>query len=421
MRTVLNPDKDTDKIEEFRNAPVEKQRFLVHSGRIATTSQVVKYEDDDKLCYFLETLRPRMGIKGFVQKDASHGFTFDKKKKKLKVWYGASLLKMPDTLKRTIFKDLKMEWVTAMNYKLQGLMTRALMEKIVKGKITNPRDFVKSYMKTSLRIKGISPELYYKLFKDDENVESNRGMRRAPYGEVNLFRREFTPGALNEILRCSSNPEWVVKNLYTAEIFSQEMYKDIVKECKMLGLMFDWSWSKTRIDEEHKKMSRQIREMELEYIANNSVGYWDIPELPEGWEIINNQKRLFVEGSEQDHCVYNYWDQIERKTYFVLSVKDGENRITAGISKQSHYWHADAIVEVQVDAQGRQVSPKPQWAINQIYGKRNTPCPEDIKKKVEEWLRKEETQKFFTSQTERKPGVYTEADLKMMREPGWVV
>lgn len=418
-RTILDSvEAQVKEIEDFKNASVEKQRFLVYTNKIGSNHQIVRYETDDKLCYFVESLTPRMGTKGFVQRKAGAGITFDKKTKKLKIWYGTKMSKMPQHLKDLIFKDLKMEWVNAMDSKLKQLMTRMLLEKIIKGKITNPRDYVKSYVKCHLRVKGVSPEHYYKLFKDDGSITLNGAEKTNPYAR-GILERDLSPGQLNEILRHSKNPDWVVENYYKADIFSSYLYVDIVKECKILGRKFDWSWSKKRIEEEHKLMSREIRGLELEFIDDTVVEYKNVPQLPEGWELINSRKRLFVEGSDQDHCVYNYWSELEDKSYFVLSIKDGEDRITASIHKSyaGSAWRRAAVV---VDHNG---VPKEthEWEISQIYGKRNTPCPQKIKDKVEEWLSDKKIQRFFENQKEKVGMVVTKKMQEDMAQPGWVI
>lgn len=380
MKTVLHVDADRLKhLESFKISSVEKQRFLVYSEKVTGLSQICKYETDEKLCYFTETLTPKFGVKGFVHRTAKEGFSLDKAKKKVSLWYGKPVKKMDPTLFVQAFIDLKQEWFLQVPSQLKYVMTRSMIEKIMLGKMTNPRDYARTYLRTSLKMKDLSIENYLNLMKE------------APE----------SLGNINQILRYSKNPNWVLEHFdQIANMSDTNLLQDILKECRILGKKFDWSWSRKRINEEHKLMSREIRGLELEFIADNTIEYKNVPELPEGWELINNQKRLFLEGSEQDHCVYNYWSNVESKTYFVVSIKDGSDRITASIERKSYYYSdSDAIR-----------STEPRWKIGQIYGKRNSICPEHIRSRIEKWLEDPKIQDFFTQQKNQESNV---SDMKV--------
>lgn len=377
-RIILHTNSESvRKMEEFKNASVEKQRFLVYANKMHTLHQVVKYESDEKLCYFYEEQKARMGVKGFVQRKATEGFTYDKKKKKLSIWYGKLILKISAQLMESMLTDLKKEWFLKMSPDIQRLCNRALLERIIKNRITNPRDFIKAYLKTSLRVKGVSPELYYQVLCNIHNYSD--------YGRL-------TAGRLNEILRYSKSPDWVLKNIATAAIFKSNLLTDIVQECMTLGIQFDWSWSTARIKDEHTKMTRKIREMNLEFISNTTISYDVMPELPKGWELITNEKRLFMEGSTQDHCVYNYWAQVANKSMFILSIiQPNGTRITASIAKHSYLESSVHTTDLQ-------------WRIGQIYGYKNDQGPADtrvipeVKAEVVAWMMKPENQAFFERQ-----------------------
>lgn len=56
--------KEVQKLEDFKHADVDKQRFLVYARVLYPTDRVIKYETEEKLCYFKETLTPKFGAKG---------------------------------------------------------------------------------------------------------------------------------------------------------------------------------------------------------------------------------------------------------------------------------------------------------------------------------------------------------------------
>lgn len=391
-KTIINTDVAMhSKMEDFKNASVEKQRFLAFGDKVPSFNQSSKYETEEKLSYFTEELRARFGTKGFVQRTTKQGFTFNKKTRKLSIWFGTSFNKINGGgLISHILKDCKQEWFTNMSPGLQACLTRALLERIIKGRITNPRDFVKAYLKSSVRIPEISPGVYYDFFKKTDH-----------------YSRRSTPGAMNQILRYAKNPDWVLQNYSKIEI-DEYMMLDIVKECKILDVKFDWSWSKARINEEHTKMSRQLRALEFEFIENNTIEYFGDPQLPEGWELINNQKRLFMEGSNQDHCVYSYWGNIEQRNYFILSVPQGKGRVTAAINKTPQ-WSDTNLIE------------KTPFTMGQCFGLRNDNCSDDLKASIEtkdsikSWIERPETQKFFKEQANI-TNVYGEKEQKALVE-----
>src|SRR3990172_1873585 len=93
MRTVLYSNEATGKFDsrKFLKASLEEQRFIVWNQKFGNFLQIIKYETDEKLCYFSESLRSRFGTKGFIQRTATTGFTLNKTTKKLSLWFNKKL------------------------------------------------------------------------------------------------------------------------------------------------------------------------------------------------------------------------------------------------------------------------------------------------------------------------------------------
>lgn len=242
-RTVISgSSKRMQELDNFKYASPDKQRFLIYTGTISATGQVIKYETDEKLCYFLETLKPRMGKVGFIQRTTTDGFTFDKTKKKLSVWFGKSLMKINSALIDHMMADLGQDWYSKMPYQLRIVSTRMLLEKIVKGKIISQAEYVESYVKHHLKL-PVSPMFYAIVAERVSDIYK-----------------------FNHILRTSDNPAELVDNYdkYRGVLDAWDM-DYITKACDILGVKFNWTASpeerKFRLDD----MQRMITALEKEY------------------------------------------------------------------------------------------------------------------------------------------------------------
>lgn len=241
-KTIGGSAKKLQDLDNFKYASVEKQRFLIYSDNISLTDQVIKYETDEKLCYFRELLRPRMGKVGFIQRSTKDGFSYDKTKKKLSIWYGKSLTKTDSSLIECMMADLKQDWYNNMSYKLRSVSTRMLLEKIFKGKIVSQVEYVESYVKYHLKL-PVSPLMYEVAVSKIEDI----------------YR-------FNHVLKTSDNPAELVDNFdnYKGLIDVWDI-TDIAKACDILGVKFNWAASPEERKFRLKEMECKIKDLEREY------------------------------------------------------------------------------------------------------------------------------------------------------------
>lgn len=247
-------------LDDFKYASPEKQRFLIYTGKIHSTSRVVKYETDEKLCYFNEDLRPRMGKVGFIQRRTTEGFTFDKKKKKLSIWFGKSLMKMNSGTIDEMMKDLKQNWYTSMDYRFRSVVTRMLLEKIVKRTINSEAEYVTSYVKHHLKMPALDPYLYrYAVLKSQD-----------------IYR-------LNSILQCSDDPVTLIADYDKYAFWEHYQNQHIVSCCSTLGVKFNWTASDDGRVQQCKQMEEKIAILEKHYrLVQEFKGY--SPDI----KIVNN-------------------------------------------------------------------------------------------------------------------------------------
>ena len=400
---IFASDEDSTEIQMYRKAlasDLEGQRYLWFSDKCKHAHRIEEsvYEDDDKLCWTYTTWGLKWGSNGIYQKQKGKiGLTYDKTKKTVLIWFRKNIRDLD--LKR-FFKYLNLDWVSDMNTDLKSIVTKTLLAKIISGKITNPRDLVKAYLKLSHRKLDVSPGIFFKYFHGRfETVP--KGTLNAD-GRVSQWEAQKRMYAFCDmpmqyvlsILYVSKNPTETLKLFIkaTAEDHHNVLFshiEDMVREAQQLGKTIDFKWSAKRMKEEHTLMTQELMLKEIDFVGNKTIEYeqTDTLEVPNTWELISNQRRLYEEGYVQKHCVYNsYWNQIERGQYFVFH--DSKNRITIGLHR------------ITLDRAGTYADTAStrtnKWVIQQAYGYKNEIkySDEDLEE-VNKILSLPSNQKFF--------------------------
>ena len=98
--------------------------------------------------------------------------------------------------------------------------------------------------------------------------------------------------------------------------------------------------------------------LEAGNLSEEKITYTDF-NLPSNFELLDSQKRIFLEGQMMRHCVYtNYWHNINAGRYLAFHVKlNGENA-TLGVV----------------------INNDKKMAFNQVYLYRNKPVSEEMRK-----------------------------------------
>lgn len=232
-----------ERLNDFLNASTEKQRFLVQANKLPSAVRVIKYETDEKLAYFTETVTPKFGVKGYLKRSASDGVTFIKAKKKLQVWYGKKITNFSDSLITSIMVDIDAIWYVHMVLQHKLLITRLSLEKIFKGKITNQEEFITHYVKYHLKLKGLDPVLYM-------NTLTKLGVMSS--SEFNMF------------LKISKDPQYVLENFNTLTA-QGILERDDIHLSLVTGEKIDYSLSPIRINEQKGKLAEKIGKLQREY------------------------------------------------------------------------------------------------------------------------------------------------------------
>lgn len=357
IKTVITGQLTLEKMEEFKAMPVEMQRYLFYKGDIYSFTTSSRKETDTHVYWCTSNKVPRFeNNRLFYLNSNKAGVTFDKEKKTIKIWFGDSIQKLEGTILSDIIEFFNLDWFKDMSHSLQTLLNKTMLQNMIKGKITNPRDYVKAYLKTSpYKNLDISAELFYKTFNA---VDMN------------------SPKAYRKYILYATNPneglEHVSRkvNMYYGELV------DLFTQAEMLNKKVNLKWSETRMKEVHAEWTRELMGMAIKSIQPVDYNYPEI-ETPEGISLIKSNIELFEEGTTMKHCVYtNYERSVRDKNYYVFRYDRKGVRATVGVKMHDYY-----------------------PVIDQMYGPRNTKIDQEHKDYVQQWLKSEyEKNSLFINQ-----------------------
>ena len=362
--TIISGHQSLNIMTSYKNMSPEIQRLHFYQGKILTCRYVSRKETDTHVYWSFSEARPMFeNGKLFYKRNSKSGATYDRAKRNIKIWYGQTMYSLHHEIKEDILKFFECEWVLAMNVNLQACVTGNLLNRIIKKRITNPRDFCRAYMRTSfLRTLNISPELFYKTFNNDE------------------LRYIRHPQAYKTHFLHATDPEAVLKIIHNEGAHGTQCaeFTDMIAQAAMLNKKYNPLWSEKRVKEVHQEWTRELMEIELKSLPKIDYDYVGVmPEL-EGLTLIRNNHELFNEGKSMSHCVYtNYNANVRRKDYFVFAYEYNGRRATVGVNS--------------IPQDGQKL-----FVLNQMYGFRNCMIDEEHKVRVREWLLNPAVQSFLT-------------------------
>jgi len=342
---------------EHLNSSPEMQRYNFHKGKTYPFQYATKKETETHVYWSYTEMKPRFeNGRLFYSRNNKYGATFEKKTKKFKIWFGVPIYSMPPIVTENILNHFQIDWYKNMSPAMQSLINASMLGRMIKGKITNPRDYVKSYLKTSpYRKQDVSIELFYRTFSTG-NINSPKFFRKILEYSTNINH------ALELIGKVNYPPHYIV---------------DLYDQAATLDRRVNPKWSQKRMNEVHTEWTREIMGMEIKSIKPHDYEYSPIS-LPTGISLILNNYELFEEGTTMKHCVYtNYENRIRRKDYFAFRYDREGIRATVGVRRN----HATET-----------------FVLDQMYGIGNSSISEEHKEIVKQWLEQEYVQKWFSNQ-----------------------
>jgi hypothetical protein len=339
--------------ENLKNQSIDKQRFSFFKGSLYTWEENTRAESDTHIYWASNHCSPKWNDKTglYLKRNSTFGCTYEKATKKFKWWFGKQATVNGTLIVADMCNYFKTEWFNSIPVGLRLSTTNTNMNKVLLGKITNPRDLIKA--NPTMRGMNISTELVW------DYVNKNQGYRIQN---------------LADTLSVAKDPNHAIEYVISNNGATWDM-QDLTKQAQMLGRKIDFKWSSNRIKEVHQDWTREIMDIEQENVETVEYNYQN--ELPHNGhlELITDSKELYIEGRMMSHCVYtNYADSVKSKTYFVFKFTDRDVRATVGISQN---WADDTFI------------------INQMYGKRNASIDQCYHDYVKEWLEKPEVQQWF--------------------------
>ncbi len=364
---IISNQESYDNSIEYINSSLEMQRFAYYKQKAFPFTYATRKETDTHVYWSLTEAKPRFeNNRLFYSRNNRYGATYDKTKNDFKLWFGKPAYEIPGVLMSDIIAFFKLEWYISMSSSLQSLLNATMLKNMVKGKITNPRDYVRAYLKTSpYRKMDVSVELFYKVFNN---------------GNIN------SPKAFRKILEHSTNVNHAI------EFLSQNSYlphnvRDLYDQAAILDRKVNPKWSEARIKEVHAEWTREIMGIEIKSIKPHDYQYSPI-DLPEGFELILNNYELFEEGTTMKHCVYtNYEHRIRNKQYFAFRYNKDGIRATLGVDK----------------------SYSEEATFSQMYGIGNSTIPDEHVNRAKRFINSESFQEWVKRQG--MPSVKKEPDL----------
>ena len=276
--------------KNFTYSKLEKQYQTIDAGR-----------DGDNVYFSSQVLNLKRGKNHYYFKQSNKsGLSF--KEGKVSVWFGKSIMEQGSI--GSLFTFMGWNFIEPEAY---GYITKGLLEKLFKGKITNTRDLLAAYAK-SVRY-DVSTELLYQAVK--------KGMGKLTF---------LSYGSI------AKDPNHYLEEHINNNINSSYQLSDLIQQFRILDKKVDFKWSLARIKEEHKKATKDLMKLELGTIGDFEVTYPDLNYPPE-FTILDSQRKVFEEGSNMGHCLYtNYWPNIKNGNYLAFHIKLGDEEATLGLS-----------------------------------------------------------------------------------------
>lgn len=411
--TILNKT-GFDEYEKFKKLPYESQVFLYNTGKIEKgcgKHEIV--EDKEKI--FLSNRRYSISVGKnhyYLKQTEYSGLTYTKSGRatqRVKIWKGNYC---PQTqFIESLLEYTGNEWWNEFDHLGKELLTPGLLGMILKGSITNPKDYCKYYIKNCLRL-DVSPKLFYDCLRYDP---CNMG-----YG--GLLCQEFKgKGDFVRIAMIATNPDNFLKLIASFGTPSVPLsredsdysgwkhdrhFDDMVYQAVCLNKKINFNWSKRRFHEVHQEWTDLMLQKELEFIPETKYEYKGKLDIPEEWKLISSSKELYQEGMLMHHCIYGRDKTIDKKECFIIHGLIGNDELTIAVRcvrrRKIKGWGIDDLV----------------WEATEIQGKCNSEPTNTARDIISKCVDLPENQKFFSDNSpSNKEDIEEEVEIEEDYDP----
>lgn len=371
-----------DQVKTVQQLPADVQRFKFFAKDIVTnlhkgsfTTIFTRVNDDDSITYAVNNNKLMMNNtsgKVFTVQSLAGGMHITTNG--VKMWKGYTIHSIHTEAMVRIVAELGCEWLLAHSrdgyysgkeYPLLSLLTPTSFTRVIKGKVTNPKQLMKHYLTYSGKYRHLKLAKYTNVLLDIY-VGSEHGNSRL-HDLLDACAIDVNPDRLIQITHNNDGKlpdEW--------RMFSHQ--HDIVKECHQLNVKIDHTWSAKRLIDEHTKLSRLVREKHIMFMDLIEYAYSQPCPVVPGMELIADNKRLWNEGSMMNHCIYGYLDSAKQREVFHFHCTFGESPFSLAVTKS--YDNRKYIVQ-------------------QMHLAHNRRCSDAQRSIVEQWLQETSVQEWF--------------------------
>lgn len=361
--------KEQEKYKKLKQLPIEDQTFYYHKSEhnFLKHANVIysRFETDSYIYWSSSTLKYKLGASGIYPKySGKSGITYCKSTKKIKCWYGEKYQSLESAITRDIIITFKFEWIYQLDNSIRREITTSVIQKIIKGKVNNPRECITAIVKGNPLLKnlGLSTEVLWNYYKSDKGPFAVSSNTEGLY-------------ALTAALSVATNPNDIFCN-ESLDTRSSDI-RDLIDQARMLSKKINFKWSERRAKQVHSEFTSIIMDKELERLEDKVYAYNGHLELESEYELITTKKQLYAEGKTMKHCVYtNYEYSINTNRYFVVRYH-GSVRATIGLKiVDTHETSASVIVD-------------------QVKSYRNELIPDDEVQKIRDYFARPEIKAWF--------------------------
>lgn len=321
--------KDTPNIlKQFLELPQGIAKNYAYSKLSYKEYEKVILGKDGKDIYFSTTLyRISKNHNSYYNRVSGRkGLSF--KNGKLSLWYGSKIEEIQYL--EDLFKEMNWNFIDKKAY---SFITKTGLEKIFQGKITSTRDLLKHYAK-SVRLKCSTDFLYKAVIQ--------QGLSKIDFYTNSIQARDvdhFLQFIINTGIKSFNN-----------------FIGDLREQYAILDKKIDFRWSEKRMKQEHENATFELMKLQADNLSDHKI-IWSEFNLPSNFEILDSEKRIFLEGALMRHCVFtNYWYIIKTGRYLAFHVKLNNENATLGVNL----------------AQGK-------MSFNQVYLYRNKPVSPEMR------------------------------------------
>lgn len=102
------------------------------------------------------------------------------------------------------------------------------------------------------------------------------------------------------------------------EVNDKYLLRLLITNAVILGEKVSCKWSEKRIQQELERQKKEIGEFQLAMMPDDPI-YLVVPQLPNGWGMVNTEKEAYHVSQFFHNCVHNcYWPRIKQYQYLVF-------------------------------------------------------------------------------------------------------